>query len=202
MSIELHIPEARASFIQLDDWKQFVNTQGVASGEFRKGITFLVPVGSEIDKKIRAALLQVATAKWGAEKAPGFYEAIMSQTNKTCYVDGKTKPQYDGYKGMMALTAYRKQKDGAPIVRDNDATDIYDAKTGKVNEGKGGRLYSGVWVRGKVDFFASVNGGNGLRCGLQVVQRLRKGDAFGGGAAPTADEFGEVAEGADAEDLS
>lgn len=201
MSIELFIPEARGSFIALDEWKQFVNNQGVASGEFRKGLTFLVPKGSEIDLKIRECLLNVAKAKWGEAKAQAYYDAIMTQTNKTCYVDGATKPQYDGYKGMMALTAYRKQKDGNPIVRDSDATDIYDP-SGKLIEGKGGRLYSGVYVRGKVDFFASVNGGNGLRCGLQVVQRIRKGDAFGGGAAPDPTGFDEVAEGADADDLT
>lgn len=202
MSIEIFIPEARASFVQLDEPTQFTDPKtGKTSGEPRWGITFLVPKDGPVAKSIRAGIEQVAIAKWGAKDGPKMIEAILSQTNKTCYIDGKFKPKYEGYEGMMALTAYRKAKDGRPIVRDSDATDIYDAN-GKLNPGKGGRIYSGVFVRGKVELYASTTGGDGIRAGLQVVQRLRQGDAFGGGAAPTADGFDAVEEGAQADDMS
>lgn len=201
MSLEIFIPEARSSYVSVDEAVQFTNKQGVKSGEPRWGITFLIAKDSVMDKAVQAGLLEVAIAKWGAKDGPRMLEAIMTQTNKTCYVDGKTKPKNDEYQGMMALTAYRKAKDGRPIVRDSDATDIYDAN-GKLNPGKGGRIYSGVWVRGKVELYASTTGGDGIRAGLQVVQRLRQGDAFGGGAAPTADGFDAVEEGAQADDLS
>lgn len=202
MSIEFMIPDARGSFLNLDEPSTFTDPKtGKTSGEPRWGATFLVPKDGETDKAIRKALLEVCTAKWGAKDGPKMLDAIMSQTNKTCYIDGKFKPKYEGYEGMMALTAYRKKKDGRPIVRDSDGTDVYDA-AGNVLPGKGGRLYSGVFIRGKVEFFASTTGGDGLRAGLQVVQRIRKGDAFGGGAAPTADGFDAVEEGADADDMT
>ena len=55
----------------------------------------------------------------------------------------------------------------------------------------------------QVEFWAQDNKtGKGLRATLLGVQRVRDGDAFGGGAAPSADDIGEIAEGADADDLA
>ena len=73
----------------------------------------------------------------------------------------------------------------------------------KIYKNMGGRLYSSYFINMQVEFWAHDNKtGKGLRATLLGVQRVRDGDAFGGGAAPSADDFGEIAEGADADDLA
>jgi hypothetical protein len=203
MAIELLIQKARSSFVQLAEATQFTNKAGVKSGAPRRGITFLIEKDSDTDKAIKKAMLETAVAKWGEKNGPKILAAVMTQKGSTCYASHEMKPTHIP-EGMMALTAYRAEKDGRPKVLDVGGRDdpIYDEKTGALLPGKGGRLYSGANVKGKVEFYASTTGGDGVRCGLQTVQRLPGGDAFGGGAAPTADGFDAVEEGADAEDFS
>lgn len=190
--------EGRASFVQLDEAKRFVGANGVPSGDPRWGITVLVPYDSPMDKTIRAALREISIAQW-KEDGVAEMEAIMANPQRCAYTDGKLKPKYAGYKDHFALSCYRYVRDGRPIVMDNDTSPIYKPD-GTLYDGKGGRIYGGVFVKAKVQLFTSKTAGKGLRCQLAVVQRWKHGDAFGAGAAPTADGFGEITEGADAED--
>ena len=113
-------------------------------------------------------------------------------------VDGKRK-DYDGYQGHFALTAHRYQDKGRPLVMDTDKSPIYKPNN-EVYEGKGGRLYSGCFINMQVEFWAQDNK-TGRACARRCwVSSACDGDAFGGGAAPSADDFGEIAEGADADD--
>lgn len=189
------IPEARISFEVLGKPERY---QDKPENKARWGSTFLVPQGSAIAKQVDALIVEVATAKWGA-KAKKILDDVLTDKKATAWISGDKK-EYDGYAGMMALTAYRYEDKGRPIVMDNDTTPIYKTD-GSLYEGKGGRIYSGCYVRAKVDFYAQDNSnGKGIRAELKVVQRLKNGDAFGGGTPPSADGFEAIEEGADAAD--
>ena len=139
------------------------------------------PLRERTAAKIRDALKETAKQKW-EKKWEIHYEACITDPKACCLVDGKRK-DYDGYQGHFALTAHRYQDKGRPLVMDTDKSPIYKPNN-EVYEGKGGRLYSGCFINMQVEFWAQDNKtGKGLRATLLGVQRVRDGDAFGGGAA-------------------
>jgi len=195
--MEIILPESRISFEVLGKPESYQNKP---ENKPRWGATFLVPQGSAIAALVLKTITEVAEAKWN-KKAKLYLEDILADKKASCWVNGDKK-EYDGYQGMMALTAYRYADKGRPIVLDSDASPIYRTDN-TLYEGKGGRIYSGCYVKCKVDIYAQDNStGKGIRAELKVVQRLRNGDAFGGGTPPTADGFEAIEEGADADDLS
>lgn len=195
---EIILPEARISFEILGEPKAYQDAPPPAPK--RWGSTFLVPQGSAIAKLVDKLIAEVAEAKWG-KKAKLYLDDILTDKKASCWVNGDKK-EYDGYQGMMALTAYRYADKGRPIVLDNDASPIYKVDN-SLYEGKGGRIYGGCYVKAKVDIYAQDNKqGKGIRAELKVVQRIKTGDAFGGGTPPTTDGFDAIEEGADADDLS
>lgn len=195
MAIKLMLPAVRGSFLVLGKPEQY---QG--KGPFRWSATGLVPYNSALDKKVRECLLEAAEEKWGA-KASKHYEVCMADRKACCYSDGKLK-DYDGYEGHFALTAHRYQDKGRPLVKDNDTSPIYKPD-GEIYPGKEGRIYSGAFINLLVEFWAQDNSnGKGLRATLLGVQRVKDGDAFGGGSRPRDEDFGEVEDGSEAEDFS
>jgi len=194
--MEIVLPESRISFEVLGVPRSYQDNPDTPK---RWGATFLVPQGSAIAQAILKTITDVATAKWD-KKAKLYLEDILADKKASCWINGDKK-EYDGYQGMMALTAYRYEEKGRPLVMDSDTSPIYKAD-GTLYEGKGGRIYSGCYVKAKVDIYAQDNKqGKGIRAELKVVQRLRNGDAFGGGTPPTADGFEAIEEGSDADDL-
>lgn len=149
--------------------------------------TFLVPKDSELDKQVQAAIKETAKAKWGA-KAQAVLKGMVNNPNKYCYQDGDTKT-YDGYEGMMALSAKNSKR---PLVIDRDRTTLTEAD---------GKPYAGCYVNATVEFFAYENSGNGISASLMGVQFVKDGDAFGGGSIASEDDFDELEDGADADDL-
>lgn len=195
MGLKLMLKDVRCSFLTLGEPEQY---QG--KGPFRWSATALVPYDSPQRKAVEDALKQVAREKW-EKKWENIYESLIVDPKGCCWIDGKRK-EYDGYQGHFALSAHRYQEKGRPLVMDTDKSPIYKPNN-EIYEGKGGRLYSGCFVNMQVEFWAQQNdNGKGLRATLLGVQRVRDGDAFGGGAAPSADDFGEIADGADADDLA
>lgn len=196
MGAKLMINNVRGAFLTLGEPEQYQN-----AGPFRWSATGLIPYDSPVLEQIRDAMKQMAKEKW-EKKWQGIYEACISDPKACCLVDGKRKPDYDGYQGHFALTAHRYQDKGRPLVLDTDRTPIYRADN-SLYDGKAGRVYSGGFVNIQIELWAQDNKtGKGLRATLLGVQRVKDGDAFGGGAAPNADDFGEISEGADADDLS
>lgn len=193
--MEILLKDVRLSFPTLGEPEQY---QG--KGVFRWGASLLAPKGSAMSKAVDAALLAVAKEKWGAKKNfQAIYDEIIADKKACCWVDGNKK-DYDGYQDQMAISAYRYADKGRPIVIDNDMTPIYKADNSLV-EGKGGRLFAGCYVNAKLEIWAQDNkNGNGLRATLMAIQRVRTGDSFGGGAAPSVDGFEAVEDGADASD--
>ena len=162
--------------------------------------TFLVPYGSPDVKAMEALIEEVAQDKWGKK-----YRAILDEIlvdKKGCFwIDGKRKA-YDGYEGHWAATAYRYEKDGRPLVLDNDASPIYKPDN-SLYEGKGGRLFGGCYVRGEIEVWCQDNSnGKGIRATLLQVQRVKKGDSFGGSSQPVAGVLNAIADDEDEESLA
>ena len=149
--------------------------------------TFLIPKGSPQAKAVEAAILAVMREKHGA-KAEKVIAGIRNNPNKFCWQDGDTK-DYDGYEGMMALSCKSKVR---PTVVDRDNSPLTE---------EDGKPYAGCYVKAIVDLFRYESQGEGLSCGLAGVRFSRDGDAFGGGRAAKAEEFGEP-EGEDADEFA
>jgi hypothetical protein len=149
--------------------------------------TFLIPKGSHLHEQVEKAILETVRAKHGA-KAEKIIAQIRNNPNKFCYQDGDTK-SYDGYEGMMALSAKNSVR---PTVIDRNKAPLTEAD---------GKPYAGCYVNATVDFFVYDNSGVGVSASVTGVQFVRDGDAFTGGRAASPDDFDEIAEGADADDL-
>ena len=194
-AIKLMLSGVRCSFLVLGDPEDYQSNK-----KFRWSATALFPYDSATYKTVIEALKSTAKEKW-EKKWESAYENAMSDSKACCLLDGKKK-DYEGYAGHWALTAHRYQDKGRPLVMDKDKSPIYKPDN-SLYEGKGGVIYSGAVVNMQVEFWAQDNSnGKGLRATLLGIQKAKDADAFGGGSVPTDDAFGEIAEGADAEDLT
>lgn len=142
--------------------------------------TFLIPKGSPQIAEIEKAILDTANEKWPG-KGAGIIASIRGNPNKFCFQDGDTK-DYDGYKGMMALSAGSVRR---PLVQDVDKSLLTAAD---------GRPYGGCYVNCSVDIFGYVNSGNGISADLRGVRFHKDGDAFSGGAPADEDELDSVSD--------
>lgn len=178
--------------------------------------------GSDNHKRLEAAVLAEAQRKWG-DKAP----AIIKKLREDGDIAYKLKPLtdsegsvYGGFEGMFSLNASSNARTkGAPALWDNDRQPLNDvavkAAEAQVKEGKipaekailrkGGeaRLYSGCYVDVVVDVWGHDKNGKRMNAQLIGVQFRGDGDAFSGGAAPSVDDFEDLAvnETSDADDL-
>lgn len=147
--------------------------------------SFLMPLDHPIIAVIRAAITAVAAAKWG-EGANDILRALIAG-DKVCLHNGDLKSQYDGFSGNLYVSA---RSSGRPLVIGQDKAMLTEAD---------GKPYSGCFVNAQVALWAQSNSwGKRVNAQLRGVQFLRDGEAFGGGAVATPDEF-ETVEGADAD---
>jgi hypothetical protein len=150
--------------------------------------TFLVSKDSPQIKEIEVKILAVLKEKF-PQKADALLRQIRGNRNKFCFQDGDDQ-EYDGYAGCMALSAKSKTRPS-----------IFDGNKNPLAEDDG-KPYPGCYVNASVDLFAYDSQGAGVSASLRGVQFLRDGDAFTAGRPADSDEFEEVAEGADADDIA
>lgn len=150
--------------------------------------TFLVPKGSATEKAVEAAILSLATEEWKG-KGASIVNSIRGNPNKFCFQDGDSK-EYDGYAGMMALTA---KSSARPLILDRDKSILSAAD---------GRPYAGCYVNASIELFTYNNSGNGISASLKGVQFVKDGDAFGGGAPASPDDFDDLGVDETADDLA
>lgn len=140
--------------------------------------TLLIPKGDPQAKDIERAILAVLKDKHPT-KAEQILKSIRSNPNKFCVADGDTK-SYDGYEGMLAISAKSKSR---PTVVDQLRNPLAE---------EDGKPYAGCYVNASLDFFAYDSSGVGVSASLRGVQFVRDGESFGGGGSANADEFDEV----------
>jgi hypothetical protein len=141
--------------------------------------------------EINAAIKAVAREKW-KDKADATLKAL-EKTDKLALHDGDTKSQYDGFTGNFYVAA-ASQENAPPTVVDQ-ARNPLGAKSGKP--------YAGCYVNASLEFWAQDNQyGKRVNCTLRGVQFAADGDAFSAGRPADADEFDDVAAGADAGDFA
>ena len=145
------------------------------------------PQIKEINDKIKA----VATEKW-KDKADAMIKSL-EKTGKLALHDGDEKPNYDGFPGNMFVSASAKVS-ARPTVINSDKTPLTD---------RDGKIYAGCFVNVSLDLWAQDNAyGKRVNAQLRGVQFLRDGDAFSAGRPADNDEFEDVTDGADADDIA
>lgn len=150
--------------------------------------TFLIDPADPQVKTVSAAIDEVARGKWG-EKAGATLRQMRAQ-DKVCLHDGALKSNYDGFDGVLYVSARSITR---PLVIDRDKSPLTE---------RDGRPYAGCYVNASIELWAQDNNyGKRVNASLRGVQFLRDGDAFAGGAPASEDEFDDLAEGADADNL-
>ena len=181
-------------------------------GKPRFNASFLIEPGSENDKKVKAAIAAEAVEAFGP-KGPKIVGAFEGQTNKYCYLDGDTK-EYDGYAGMMVLAAHSKVAPGVFTHKAHNGKVCYLSESGGVFQLDGfGKLqpvevdfkatvpYAGCYVNATVEIWGQKGENTGMRASFTGVQFAKDGEAFSGGTAASPDDFDDLGEGSDADDL-
>jgi hypothetical protein len=146
-------------------------------GAAKFGAAFLFPFDSEAKKRIEDAIETVGKEKWAA-KWPVIKKALIAG-QKVCLKDGDIKAQYAGYEGNWFVNT---SATAAPMVVDRDVNITLTERDGKP--------YGGCYVNASIDIWAQDNKfGQRVNATLVGVQFVRDGDAFGGGAKASANEF-------------
>ena len=154
-------------------------------GKVQYGAQFLIEPDSANAKAIEKAMTDVAKEKWADKGAAILKIARSTGSNKECcYWKGETKA-YDGYDGMMVLTAKRNEDAGRPLVIDQGKNPLAASD---------GKPYAGCFVNASVDLWPQDNKhGKTVRATLMGVQFAKDGDAFGAGTqVADVDEFDDL----------
>ena len=94
--------------------------------------------------------------------------------------DGDTERDDEAYQDAMFLNASSKTRPG---IVDQNVEPILDRD----------EIYSGVYVNISIELYLfNVNGNRGVACGLGNIQKVRDGEALGGGAIKAESEFAVV----------
>jgi hypothetical protein len=195
----LMLKNVRLSYPKLDEPEYFGGTKQKPEDKRRWSAAFHILEGDPQKKMIDLALEEEAEAKWD-KKWAGILENILPDPKGCCWVNGKRKD----VPGVFILNSHRPKSSiykKITVGKDAAGNDVW-VTTNEVAQGKAGRIYSGMYVNAHVEIWAQDNkSGKGMRCTLIGIQRFKDGDAFSGGVAPDEDAFGEITEGADADDL-
>ena len=184
------------------DWPNlFKGEQFNGEGKFRCGITLLVPTDHPQFKQVQEAIEYAAAEKWKT-KAAGVLKANRwpnpGKKDSICFRDGDLKSDSDGYAGTFYLSANCQ---GGDTEADCAKPTVYTADRQKVTNANESPIYRGCYVNAMVEIYADSRFGDGVFCKLVAVQFRKDGDAFGSAPAK-ADDFEDVSEGADADDIA
>lgn len=180
-SNKIIIPEARLAFGQ-----DLFEARSVDGGPMQFGGTFIIEPNSPAIATILAEEERVAKEKWG-EKATANLSVIRAN-NRAALKPGALKAgKYDGFEGNFFVSTNAKAR---PTLVNRQGQPVTAAD---------GVIYSGCYVLAHVSLWAQDNKfGQRINAEVTGVQFLRDGDAFSGGAAPSAvDEFADLGAGED-----
>ncbi len=150
--------------------------------------TFLMAPDHPAIEKIRAAFEKLGKEKWGARWATVKKE--IETKDRLALHDGDTKADYDGFEGNMYINARNRTR---PLVIDRDKSPLTMAD---------GKPYAGCYVHASIELWCQDNNyGRRINASLRGIQFYKDGDAFSGGGAASEDEFEDIEDGSDADDL-
>jgi hypothetical protein len=149
-------------------------------GEPAYSATFILDPKHPQMREIKSAIKDIAKAKWG-DKAESQL-AMLEKQARTCLQDGDLKANYEGFAGNFFVSARTKAR---PTVVDRDRTPLTSSD---------GKPYAGCFVNAVVELWAQDNQyGKRINASLGGIQFAGEGDAFGGKALVTADDFDDLA---------
>jgi len=163
------IPEARLAFPDL-----FV-ARSIEGGPAQFGANLIISPNSPAIAAIRAEEARLAKLAW-PDKADAMLEMIRAKNNGAVH-SGALKAKYDGFADNFFVSANIKTR---PTIVDRNGSPLTEAD---------GKIYSGCYVLAHISLWTMDNQyGQKINANLLGVQFLRDGDAFSGGAAPSAVE--------------
>ena len=155
--------EVRLSYANL--WEP----KSINGGTPKYSVSIIIPKSdTRTIAKIKAAI--EAAYREGETKLKGNGKTVPALSAlKTPLRDGDTeRPDDEAYAGSYFINANSAT---APGIVDSACETILERS----------QLYSGVYARASVNFFAfNSNGNKGIACGLNNIQKLRDGDPLGG----------------------
>ena len=155
--------EVRLSYANL--WEP----KSINGGAPKYSVSIIIPKSdTRTIGKVKAAI--EAAYREGETKLKGNGKTVPALSAlKTPLRDGDTeRPDDEAYAGSYFINANSAT---APGIVDSACETILERS----------QLYSGVYARASVNFFAfNSNGNKGIACGLNNIQKLRDGDPLGG----------------------
>jgi hypothetical protein len=123
---------------------------------------------------MKKAAEAAAQDKWGAKRPGNLWSPFRE--------GDKDRPDTPGYTGMIYVTASTKEDVGRPAIVDQKKNPITDASG----------MYAGCYAKAIVNAFAfDIPAKRGVSFGLNAIQFVRDGEAFGGFTGNT-DAFDEL----------
>ena len=128
---------------------------------------------------LNKAIEAVAKEKWGA-KADAMLKTIRA-ADKTCLHSGDLKANYDGFEGMMYVSARNALR---PLVVDVNKAPL---------TAEDGKPYAGCYVNASVELWTQDNNyGKRVNATLRGVQFYKDGESFAGGGVASDDDFDDL----------
>ena len=161
-------------------------------GPLKYRASFLFEPNGENHKTVLAAMNAVAKEAW-KDKAKQVL-ANADDDSKLRFLVNGDKKAYDGYAGMLCVSATRDQTKGRPLVLDKNPK-LPNGDDNVLVE-TDGRPYAGCYVNATIELWPQDNKfGKTIRAQLLAVQFAKDGDAFGAGSAKgSADEFEDLSD--------
>ena len=172
--MKIKLNAVRLSFPQLFEAKT-VNGEGKPAFS----AAFLISPKDPQIAMINTAITTVAAEKWGA-KADAILKTIRA-ADKTCLHSGDLKANYDGFEGMMYISARNPLK---PSVVDTNRSPLV---------AEDGRPYAGCYVNAVLELWTQDNNyGKRVNATLMGVQFYKDGESFVGGGVADAEDFDDL----------
>lgn len=182
--MKVKLANVRLAFPNLFEARAF----GQEKSDPAYGATFIFSKTHPAYKLVQEAIETVAKEKWEG-KATEILKQLRS-SDKICLHDGNGKPDYDGFPDNFFVASRNKAR---PLVIDRDKSPLTASD---------GRPYAGCYVNATVDIWAQQNDyGKRVNATLSGVQFYKDGDAFTGAPPASPEDFEDLAEGADADDV-
>jgi len=187
--MRLKLKNVRIAFCQ-NLWTPGVPTNATPGTKPAYSASFLIPKDdTKTIRMVQDAIQTAAKEKW-KDKA-GIMLKQAEAKDRTPLNDGDLKAdKYDGFEGCMYFSA--RSTKTPPLVINQKREPLAE---------NSGILFSGCYVNASFDLFGYTTGQIGVGAQLRGVQFVADGDAFAAGAPASADEFDEIADTGDNDDL-